>query len=88
MPKLFKLFGFLESSKQINTKGIGLGLHITKKIVKMFNGDIICNSKEGIGSNFIFIVPLSNNEIILVDDKLRNHRIINPIEKPYSKLII
>ena len=34
LPKLFKLFGFLESSKEINTQGIGLGLHITKNIVQ------------------------------------------------------
>lgn len=33
LPKLFKLFGFLEASKEINTQGIGLGLHISKKIV-------------------------------------------------------
>ena len=58
IPKLFKLFGFLESSKQINTKGIGLGLHITKQIVNMFKGDIICQSKFGIGTTFIFIVAL------------------------------
>ena len=30
---LFKLFGFLDTTKEINTKGIGLGLHISKKIV-------------------------------------------------------
>jgi signal transduction histidine kinase len=31
--KLFKLFGFLESSKELNVKGIGLGLYICKKLV-------------------------------------------------------
>ena len=31
--KLFKLFGFIDSSKELNTKGIGLGLHISKQIV-------------------------------------------------------
>jgi len=30
--KLFKLFGFLDSTKELNTKGIGLGLHISKMI--------------------------------------------------------
>ena len=30
--KLFNLFGFLEATSEINTKGIGLGLHITKMI--------------------------------------------------------
>ena len=31
--KLFKLFGYLDSTKELNTKGIGLGLHISKQIV-------------------------------------------------------
>ena len=31
--KLFKLFGFLDSTKELNTKGIGLGLHVSKQIV-------------------------------------------------------
>ena len=30
--KLFKLFGFLDSSKELNPKGIGLGLNISKQI--------------------------------------------------------
>ena len=33
MGKLFQLYGFMESSKKLNTKGIGLGLFITKKII-------------------------------------------------------
>lgn len=31
--KLFKLFGFVQDSKQLNTKGIGLGLVIADQIV-------------------------------------------------------
>lgn len=38
--KLFKLFGFLDSSKELNPKGIGLGLNISKKIAIQFGGDI------------------------------------------------
>ena len=32
--KLFKLFGFLESSKDRNSKGVGLGLSIAQQIVE------------------------------------------------------
>lgn len=32
--KLFKLFGCLQNTKQINTQGIGLGLVISENIVK------------------------------------------------------
>ena len=31
--KLFRLFGFLDETKELNTGGIGLGLHICKMIV-------------------------------------------------------
>ena len=27
--KLFKLFGFLDASQELNAKGVGLGLHIS-----------------------------------------------------------
>ena len=33
LSKLFKLFGFLDSTQELNTNGIGLGLHISKMIV-------------------------------------------------------
>lgn len=59
-PKLFKLFGFLKSGQDINPKGIGLGLNISKKITNTFDGDIICRSEYGKGSKFIFIVALDN----------------------------
>ena len=36
--KLFKLFGCLQSTRQINTQGIGLGLVITKMITEEFGG--------------------------------------------------
>ena len=58
MSKLFKLFGFLDTTKELNTKGIGLGLHISKKIVEQFGGDIFCRSKWGTGSNFTFLMSI------------------------------
>ena len=32
--KLFKLFGYLNATSELNTQGIGLGLYITKMIVE------------------------------------------------------
>ena len=34
LKKLFKLFGFLDATKEMNSNGIGLGLHICKMIVE------------------------------------------------------
>jgi len=35
---LFKMFGKLQSTQQINSGGIGLGLFICKQITEQFNG--------------------------------------------------
>jgi len=32
--KLFKLFGYLNTTEELNTRGIGLGLYISKLIVQ------------------------------------------------------
>jgi len=62
--KLFKLFGFLDSSKELNTKGIGLGLHISKMICQTFGGDIVVHSEFGKGTTFTFLFALENDENI------------------------
>ena len=56
--KLFKLFGFLESSSHMNKKGVGLGLAIAQKIVNKFDGQIYVKSVFGEGSTFIFTFKL------------------------------
>ena len=58
--KLFKLFGFLENTKEINTKGIGLGLYICKKITTIFGGSMSVESIPRKGSTFSFTFVLEN----------------------------
>ena len=60
--RIFKLFGLFEDQKQNNTKGIGLGLVIAKKITKEFNGEIKLKSKEDVGSVFTFTFMLEPEE--------------------------
>ena len=43
----------------MNTKGIGLGLVISEKIVKMFNGSIELESEVNVGSEFTFTIQIS-----------------------------
>ena len=61
--KLFKLFGFVKTTSALNINGIGLGLVISKQIVKKFNGKIDFSStpwpEENHGSNFNFVFELS-----------------------------
>ena len=48
--KLSKLFGFLEKDEELNLRGVGLGLHLSKLIVEHNGGDILCKSKWGVGT--------------------------------------
>ena len=56
--KLFKLFGFVQDSQNLNINGIGLGLMISKQIVKKFDGNVNFISEEGCGSTFCFTFKL------------------------------
>ena len=53
--KIFKLFGCIKDEKNhVNTKGIGLGLVISKMIVNKFDGQIDFKSKINKGTMFYF----------------------------------
>ena len=62
LQKLFKLFGLIEATKELNTNGIGLGLHICKMIIEQFGGVITCKSQWKKGTSFIFLIALDNSE--------------------------
>jgi signal transduction histidine kinase len=42
------------------TRGTGLGLFLCKQIVDAHHGEIICESKEGVGSTFRVTLPVAN----------------------------
>lgn len=60
--KLFKLFGCLQNTRQMNTQGIGLGLVISENIVKAFGGRIGVKSKYNKGTKFAFSVLLGKDD--------------------------
>jgi len=80
LQKLFKIFGFLDSTKELNTNGIGLGLHICKMIVEQFGGLITCKSEWGKGASFIFLIALDDSEDFLLE---KDFRCRNPLKKVY-----
>ena len=61
--KLFKLFGTLQNTRQMNTQGIGLGLVISENIVKAFSGEIGVSSKFGKGTQFTFSLMLGKKDL-------------------------
>jgi signal transduction histidine kinase len=60
--RLFKLFGTVQSTRQMNTNGIGLGLVISENIVNAFGGAIGLRTKYGQGSKFAFSILLTDAE--------------------------
>lgn len=57
--KLFKFFGQISKSKNINRGGMGLGLTISKMIVQQLEGEIYVKSTNQVGSSFTFKIPIS-----------------------------
>ena len=71
---MFKMFGTIKDTKRgINTKGIGLGLVISKLIVEKFTGEInfFSKYKKGTTSFYTFEIEKANSkEIKLLKKKL------------------
>ena len=84
MSKLFKKFGFLKSSQELNAKGVGLGLYISKKLVNIFEGNVGVKSEFKKGSEFSFSFKLSQEE----QNQRSLARIINQRVVHYSKCIV
>ena len=57
LDRIFSMFQRLHGKSEYN--GTGIGLSITKKIIENHNGLITATSKEGEGSTFIIILPVS-----------------------------
>ena len=57
--KLFKFFGCLQRTKDVNRGGMGLGLTISKMIIQQLGGTISASSIFGEGSKFQFSIPIN-----------------------------
>ncbi len=62
IPKLFQVFTQLESVYTKGFEGTGLGLALTRQLVELHGGRIWVESTLGLGSRFIFTVPLMQTE--------------------------
>lgn len=60
LAKLFGEFVRIRNEKTSKILGSGLGLHILKKIVALYQGEIIVESKEDEGSTFTVLLPLKS----------------------------
>ena len=57
IPRLFDRFYKSDRSRSIDTKGVGLGLHIVKSLVYLQGGTVTVRSVEGEYTEFVFTLP-------------------------------
>lgn len=58
MSRLFQFFSQITSADMPKLEGTGLGLYLSKKLMKLLNGDITAKSEFGKGSVFSMTMPL------------------------------
>ncbi|MEP9410472.1 MAG: response regulator [Candidatus Brocadia sp.] len=85
--KIFEEFKQVDSSYSRKYEGTGLGLALTKKLVKLHGGRIGFESKVGIGSTFYFSLPVESparlkrsKEKTVLLEKLPGHETVLVVE--------
>ncbi|HET7795402.1 MAG TPA: response regulator [Rhizobacter sp.] len=58
LPRLFSAFTQASAGMSRRYGGTGLGLSISQQLVELMGGEIVVNSRPGLGSEFSFVVPL------------------------------
>jgi len=77
LPHIFDAFSMADSSDEGRSKGSGLGMAISKSIIKMMGGDIKVESEYGKGSKFIVLFLLRLQDDITLDaDALKGKKVL------------
>lgn len=86
--KLFESFQQLDSKRNRNVEGTGLGLPISRKLITLMNGDMEIESEYGSGSTFSFYLPqkvVNTNACANLITNAENIKVAHLITNPYLK---
>ncbi len=61
LPHLFERFFQAKNQEHAKAGGTGIGLSLTRELVKAMGGEISVESKLGVGSTFLVKLPMTNN---------------------------
>lgn len=59
--KIFELYYQADNSATRIGEGTGIGLTLTKELIRLMGGEISVSSKYGIGSTFVVTIPITTN---------------------------
>jgi signal transduction histidine kinase/DNA-binding response OmpR family regulator len=66
LPQLFERFFQAKNQEHAKAGGTGIGLSLTRELVKAMGGDISVESQVGVGSTFFVKLPVTNNGVLEV----------------------
>lgn len=81
LDKLFNVDTKFSSEGTAGEKGTGLGLSLVKEIIEKHGGEIHVESETGVGSDFVFTIPVASSVILLVDDNKTDRLLYSKILK-------
>ncbi|HSD63669.1 MAG TPA: PAS domain S-box protein [Ignavibacteriaceae bacterium] len=81
LDKLFNVDTKFSSEGTAGEKGTGLGLSLVKEIIEKHGGEISVKSEYGMGSDFVFTIPVGSSVILLVDDSKTDRLLYSKILK-------
>jgi signal transduction histidine kinase/CheY-like chemotaxis protein len=84
LPSIFKPF-YQASNNDEASHGVGLGLYISMRIIRLLGGELIADSELGIGSTFRFELPADKSAP--VEDESQIGRVVG-YEGPRRKLLV
>lgn len=67
-PFVFDRFFRVDDGKTVAREGTGLGLPLAKELIDLHGGEISVSSLEGLGSKFVFLLPLRQEKVHTAND--------------------
>ena len=74
---IFEAFGQEDTSTTREFGGTGLGLSISSKLLELLGGDIKLNSELGVGSEFIFSIPVGIGSDIQEKEEIKEDEVLD-----------
>lgn len=88
IPTLFSAFNQTQSGRMLQ-EGTGLGLHISRKFVRLMGGDIQVESQPNVGTTVWFSIQVKPAQTAVIPDAVQPSQVIGLVEgQPTYRLLV